>query len=78
MSCPDVNDATYLFTKKFKSILDFHAPFIVYQQRKYHKPWITKQTLELMKERDKYKKVAKDLSLRVGILRPVERKKMLS
>ena len=64
LSCPDLNYATELFTAKFRTLLDMHAPWIVFQQRKNHKPWITSKTLELIKQRDHYKRIAIDLSLR--------------
>ena len=50
LSCPDLDYAVELFTEKFRSVLDIHAPWIVFQQRKNHKPWISPQTLELMKK----------------------------
>ena len=50
--CPDVDEATLLFTDKFRSILDYHIPWIIYQQRKFHKPWISKETLALMTQKE--------------------------
>ena len=63
LSCPDINQATELFTFKFKKILDQHAPWILFQCRKNYKPWITQQTIDLMKERDRWKKLATSLSV---------------
>ena len=63
LMCPDIDPATELFTLKFKSVLDRHAPWIKYQRRKYHKPWITKDTLNLMSQRDHWKKIATNLSV---------------
>ena len=40
------------------------APWIVFQQRKNHEPWITSKTLELIKQRDHNKKIAINLSLK--------------
>ena len=60
--CPDVDTAAELFSLKFSSVLDWHAPWIVFQQRKYHKPWIATSTINLMKERDRLKRVAICLS----------------
>ena len=60
--CPDVDTAAELFSLKFSSVLDWHAPWIVFQHRKFYKPWITANTIELMKERDRLKKVAINLS----------------
>ena len=66
MMCPDLDQATTLFTAKFKYVLDQHAPWIIFQHRKDHKPWITEETLNLMKERDYWKKNAVNLSHRGG------------
>ena len=63
LACPDLDYATELFTRKFKFVLDQHAPWILYQERKNYKPWITKETLDLMKERDYWKGFATKLSL---------------
>ena len=58
LCCNDLDEAVALFTDKFRCILNFHAPWIVYQERKSFKPWISKNTLELMKQRDSYKTLA--------------------
>ena len=63
LSYPDINQATELVTLKFKRILDQHAPWILFQCRKKYKPWITQQTIDLMKERDRWKKLATSLSV---------------
>ena len=62
LACPDLDVATEIFTNKFKSVLDLHAPWIAFQQRKFYKPWISQQTVQLMNERDKLKKEAIALS----------------
>ena len=62
LSCPDIDIAAELFALKFSSVLDWHAPWIIFQQRKYHKPWIASSTINLMKERDRLKRVAICLS----------------
>ena len=59
----DLDEAVNLFTNKFKEVLNFHAPWILYQQRKHHKIWISKETKELMAERDKWKRKATALSI---------------
>ena len=59
----DLDAAVNLFTNKFKEVLNFHAPWILYQQRKHHKVWISKETKELMAERDKWKRKATALSI---------------
>ena len=61
-SCSDVNDATDLFTQKFRFILNKHAPWTKIQQRKNFAPWLTEKTKILMKQRDQLKAVATNLS----------------
>ena len=70
LCCPDVETATEIFTNKFRAILDYHAPWIVFQKRKWHKPWISEQTINLMKERDMLKRVAINLSQQNCSLEP--------
>ena len=65
-SCLDVDDAATLLTQKLVNVLDRHAPWIVYQQRKHYAPWITSETLKLMKERDMVKEKAKELAKAEG------------
>ena len=59
----DVDEATECFTRKFRFVLNVHAPWSRIQQRKTFSPWITSETKELMKQRDSWKKIAKDLAL---------------
>ena len=54
----DVDNSTAEFTKIFKSVLDEHAPWIVFQQRKRFVPWITDETEKMMKKRNEWKQVA--------------------
>ena len=54
-SCMDLDQATDILTTKFRDVLDKHAPWIVYQERKHYAPWLTEETLKLMKERDDLK-----------------------
>ena len=56
--CRDVDDAAALLTSKLVSVLNLHAPWIIFQQRKYFVPWITPETVQLMEERDRYKEQA--------------------
>ena len=63
LRCKDLDEAVACFTLKFKHVLDMHAPWVVFQQRKNHKPWITKETKELMDIRDEWKKKAVELSV---------------
>ena len=64
LACNDLDTATETFTRKIRYILNVHAPWIIFQQRKFFSPWITEETKQLMKERDKLKQKAKDLALR--------------
>ena len=52
-SCLDVDDAAALLTSKLVDVLNSHAPWIVFQQRKHFVPWLTPETVKLMEERDK-------------------------
>ena len=64
LCCEDLDTATEIFTRKIRFILNCHAPWIVFQQRKFFSPWLTEETKQLMKERDQLKQKAKDLALR--------------
>ena len=58
----DLDMAVFIFTEKFKFILNHHAPWITFQLRKNYCPWLTEKTKELMKERDCWKAKAKELA----------------
>ena len=58
----DLDMAVFIFTEKFKFILNQHAPWIIFQLRKNYSPWLTNETKELMKERDCWKAKAKELA----------------
>ena len=58
--CEDVDLTTEIFTSKFVNVLNLHAPWVVYQQRKNYLPWITNETKDLMASRDKCKKLAEE------------------
>ena len=60
--CKDVDEATDTLTNKFKFVIDQHAPWVIFQQRKKYAPWLTNQTIQLMKTRDDLKKAAVDLT----------------
>ena len=60
-SC-DLDTAVDLFTEKFKSVLNKHAPWIIFQLRKSYCPWLTEEIIELMKIRDSWKAKAKELA----------------
>jgi hypothetical protein len=59
--CRDVDDAASLLTAKLVGVLNNHAPWIIFQQRKHFVPWLTPETEKLMKERDRFKEQAKDM-----------------
>ena len=61
--CQDLDDAVETFTNIFNEILDSHAPWVIFQNHKNSKPWITEETLEIMKKRDQAKEDHKRLSL---------------
>ena len=60
--CQDVDLAVETFTSLFKNVLDEHAPWVLYQYRKRFTPWVTEDTIELIKKRNKAKLVASDLA----------------
>ena len=62
-SCRDVDAAVTTFTRLFQSILNTHAPWITFQQRKHFAPWLTESTKLLMKQRDEWKEAAKKLAV---------------
>ena len=64
LSCPDLDQATEVFTYKLKTVLDVHAPWIKFQQRKYFCPWLTEETKQEMIKRDQLKERAKELAKR--------------
>ena len=64
LCCEELDLATEIFTRKLKSVLNIHAPWIIFQRRKSFCPWITDETRKLMKQRDKVKQLAKELALR--------------
>ena len=45
---------------KIVDILNIHAPWVVFQKRKYYAPWITKETKELIKSRDNWKRISEE------------------
>ena len=62
LGCEDVDLATECLTRKFRYVLNVHAPWVRVQQRKSFAPWITEETKELIKQRDIWKQRAKDLA----------------
>lgn len=63
-SCQNPDTAAALFSGIFGSILNQHAPLKVYQTRNNYVPWLSTETKEIMKSRDK----AKELATKTGDL----------
>ena len=57
-ACYDVDTALNMLSSLLNEVLDIHAPWVTFQMRKGFSPWISKETLVLMKERDILKKEA--------------------
>lgn len=55
----DVNHCVDIFTSKFTTVLNSHAPLKVYQSRKNYAPWLSNSTKEKMKIRDNLLKAAR-------------------
>ena len=62
LTCPDLDTAVSSFTSKFRYILNKHAPWTQFQQRKGFSPWITQETKDLIKQREDWKSKAKELA----------------
>ena len=62
--CEDVDDAVDLLSRKITEILDEMAPMRTIQVRKNYSPWISKETLSMMKERDELQKLASETKSR--------------
>ena len=62
-ACKDLDKAVDIFTRKFRQVLDIHAPWVIFQKRKNFSPWLTAEIKELMATRDKWKKTARDLAV---------------
>ena len=60
----DVNTAVQLLSDKITFILDTMAPMRTIQVRKKFAPWLSKVTLDLMKERDTLQKLAAETKCR--------------
>ena len=65
--CPDVDLVAYILTNKIVSILDIHAPWIVFQRCKNYVPLVTDSTLKLMKDRDELKLRAREIVNQSGV-----------
>ena len=64
-ACKDVDAAAEVFGRKFKYVLNNHAPWVKIQSRKNFSPWLTKETKDLMKLRDDWKDKFKEIC-RIG------------
>ena len=62
--CTEVDAAVDIFTHHFTAVLNNHAPWIRYQQRRHYSHWITEDTKSLIKQRDNQKKKYEDLALK--------------
>ena len=56
----DVDEASAIFSGIFGTILNRHAPLKVFQVRNNYAPWISAETKEMIKTRDKLQKEAVD------------------
>ena len=60
--CTDVDEATEIFSTRFRNVLNNHAPWISFQVRKHYCPWLTEETKNLIEKRDKLKQEAVNLA----------------
>ena len=51
-----IDEAAALLTAKLVTVLNHHAPWIIYQERKNFTPWIQSETLAMMRKRDEMSK----------------------
>ena len=58
--CADVDDAVELLSRKLTGILDEMAPMKTFQVRTCYSPWLSKETVRLMKVRDELQKLASE------------------
>ena len=56
----NVDDAVGLFSRKITSILDMMAPMKTFQVRNSYAPWLSEETVKLMKVRDELHKLASE------------------
>ena len=57
-ACDNIEEASTVFEKGFKHILDKHAPIKVFQNRKHYCPYVSERTKTLMCERNNLKEKA--------------------
>ena len=53
-----IEEASEVFEKEFKAILDKHAPVKIFQMRKNYAPFVSEDTKKIMEARDSWKKIA--------------------
>ena len=63
LACIDLDQAVDIFTRKFRDVLNVHAPWVIFQKRRNFTPWLTTETKELMRQRDMWKQKAKELAI---------------
>ena len=52
-NCLDADCAAAILTTKLVDVLNHHAPWVIYQERKNFAPWIRPETVCMMRNRDK-------------------------
>ena len=67
--CSEVDTAVELLTSKLTGILDDMAPMRSIQVRANYSPWLSRDTLELMKVRDQVQKLASETKCRTDWVR---------
>ena len=58
----DVDEAADILTEKLVQVLNIHAPWIIFQQRKDFLPWLTPETVQMMKDRNILKEELKAMA----------------
>ena len=61
-NCQDVDSAAATLSRKFVDVLNSYAPWIIYQERKNYKPWVTDETKDMIKARNELKREAVELA----------------
>ena len=62
-ACNDLDQAVDIFTRNFRQVLNIHAPWVIFQERKHFSPWLTEEIKELMAKRDEWKETARNLAV---------------
>ena len=69
-ACSEVDLATECFSRKFRYLLNLHAPWVRAQLHKNFAPWLTAETKKLMKQRDLLKEEAKRIARESSVVGP--------